>query len=352
MMARASAGRFSRRHVARVNSRAARSIFLLRSPPVVEVRCTLKMEAILVSEFEPADLAVPDRRAAVEILDDDAAALTPTSTRKSEREGLPPGYRMRADAHYVEQLTARRSERASDQARTNGSGADSTAEAEGVEREHRRERILSQIAEHLATVASAASLLAGPASPLARRLNVDLIRAEAGRANWLLRTRALLDGTQRVQVRPYRLGAILDEIRQGFGPFCRVDNITLQLRAQDWDAMVAVDPVALVAGLTGALVATASLFDTADGAIVRVTTEASAGELRTIEVSQDEVAVPAQTSLRFFDVNWTDRPGGWLAALGAATARAVAQQHGGNAVLLVDERRGTSVRMNIGLRLP
>jgi hypothetical protein len=35
-----------------------------------------------------------------------------------EREGLPPGYRMRADAHYVEQLTGRRTDRIyADQAR-------------------------------------------------------------------------------------------------------------------------------------------------------------------------------------------------------------------------------------------
>jgi len=30
--------------------------------------------------------------------------------RKGEREGLPPGYRMRADAHYVDQLSARSGE--------------------------------------------------------------------------------------------------------------------------------------------------------------------------------------------------------------------------------------------------
>jgi hypothetical protein len=52
--------------------------------------------------------------------------------------------------------------------------------------------------------------------------------------------------------------------------------------------------------------------------------------------------------VRFFDLAWADRPGGWLAGLGAITARAVAQQHGGNAVFQAGDRRGSLVRITFG----
>ena len=44
---------------------------------------------------------------------------------------------------------------------------------------------------------------------------------------------------------------------------------------------------------------------------------------------------------------WTDRPGGFLAAIGALSARAAAQQHGGSASAAVGERRGTAIRLNL-----
>jgi hypothetical protein len=80
---------------------------------------------------------------------------------------------------------------------------------------------------------------------------------------------------------------------------------------------------------------------------VRVSVEALGGELRTIEVAQDDVEAPAAASLRFFEQEWVERPGGWLAAIGAATARAVARHHGGHAALLAADRRGTIVRLNL-----
>ena len=42
----------------------------------------------------------------------------------------------------------------------------------------------------------------------------------------------------------------------------------------------------------------------------------------------------------------SDRPGGWVAGLGASAARAIAQQQGGSAVFLAGERRGTTIRLN------
>jgi hypothetical protein len=254
---------------------------------------------------------------------------------------------MRADAHYVDQLTSRRGDKPfAETVRTLAATGEPADDQGQRERDRRREGISAQLAEHVATMSSAAALLAGRASSLAQRLNIDLIRAEAWQASWLLEAQAMLEGTYLAQVRSRRIGAMLERLRQGFAPTCRLRRIDLQIRASDPDAMVAVDETALVAGLAGAVAATFGLLETVEGATVKITADALAGELRTVEVAQDEIAVPTHASLRFFDLAWTDRAGGWPSAIGAATAKAVAQQHGGNAVLLVGERRGTVVRMN------
>ena len=67
-------------------------------------------------------------------------------------------------------------------------------------------------------------------------------------------------------------------------------------------------------------------------------------DLQSIEVSQDTVAVPSSVKQRFFDADWVERPGGWLGAIGAATAEAAAVQLGGGITLSVGNRRGCTVR--------
>jgi hypothetical protein len=296
-----------------------------------------------VSDINPADVVLTGARSARGSYEDDRDDLESVPTTGGlAREGLPPGYRMRADAHYVEQLTSRTVERV-------GTGRELTvpgpAPSDLPDGEPTRARVMARLAEDLSTIASAAALLAADVSPMARRLNTDLIRAEAFRASWLLRAQGILDGTHRSLARGHRLGRILEGLRQGLEPECRMAGIDLHLSATDWNATVAVDESALAAGLTGAIVATLGLVGRVDGVMLTLSAEALGGDLRAVEVAQDGVAVPPAASARFFDLAWTDRPGGWLSGVGAAVARAVAEQHGGHARLLAGDRRGTSVRM-------
>src|SRR5690606_24175608 len=128
--------------------------------------------------------------------------------RKPEREGLPPGYRMRADAHYVDQLTARRAERADRQ-------DDDAPERVG-------DKVLAHLSEDITSIGSAAGMLTADASPLARRVSIDLIKAQSWRAGWLLRAAALLDNTPRPAARPRPIGPILAQVRDGFAAECRL----------------------------------------------------------------------------------------------------------------------------------
>jgi hypothetical protein len=52
---------------------------------------------------------------------------------------------------------------------------------------------------------------------------------------------------------------------------------------------------------------------------------------------------------RFFDLSWSDRPGGAAAAIGAAAARAVAERHGGDATFVAGAAPGSTVRLTFGL---
>ena len=256
---------------------------------------------------------------------------------KPEREGLPAGYRMRADAHYVEQLASRRAEKSAD--------ADSEAQAEA--RERRTEKLLALLGDEIASIGTAASLLSVDGTSPARRLSLDLIRAQAWRASWLLRSYALIEGAPRAAARPRATSTLLEQIRQGLSPECRLAGVTLQMQASDWNGTVSVDEPSIVAGVTGAVIATLGVLGHAEGAVIRISVEASGGELRSIEVAQDDVTASPALGHRFADASWADRPGGFIAAIGALSTRAAAAQHGGSASIGVGERRGTTIRLNL-----
>ena len=213
-------------------------------------------------------------------------------------------------------------------------------------RERRADRTFAQLTEDVASIASAAAALAGDVSPMARRANVDVVLAQAWRASWLLRAMAVLDNTHRGHQRPRPLGFILTEVCERLAAEARLSGFTLTVHASDWNAPVAVDEAALVTGLTGAVFGTLGLVARTDGVTIRLSASASAGELRSVEVVQEDVMVAPSIAGRFFDPLWPERPGGWVAGLGASTARAVAQHHGGSAVFLAGERRGTTLRLN------
>jgi hypothetical protein len=299
-----------------------------------------------VSDIDPSEVSVVGRRPVPEKFSQDLSDVSPQgpSHVKPEREGLPPGYRMRADAHYVDQLSSRRLDRLE---RSTPAATESDDALQADARDRRQERLLAQVGEEIAAIGAAANLLTPDGSSLARRLSVDLIRAQAWRASWLLRAHALLEGSVRGHARPRPLGALLEHIRQGLTPECRLGGVSLQIQSTDWNSSIPVDDAAIVAGVTGAVVATLGVLGQAEGAIVRVSVDVSGTEIRTIDVVQDDVPVSPAWGHRCFDATWTDRPGGFLATIGALSARAAAQHQGGSASAAVGDRRGTVIRLSL-----
>ncbi len=297
-----------------------------------------------MSEIDPADASL-GRRALPETFTPDLVDA-PVPPRKAEREGLPPGYRMRADAHYVDQLTSRRGQSDGPRATRDADALDldTAGDARREARDRKSDRAFAALAEDLATIESAAALIGEDSSPLARRVSLDLIRAHAWRASWLLKAQALVDHPSRASFRPRSLAPLLLKVRDGLAAECRLSGTTLEVQALDWQASYPVDESGLITGVTGAVMATLGLMGPAEGGAVKLTL-VGVGDAPTIEIGQDAVAVRASVAQRFLDPAWADRPGGWTAALGAAAARTAAHQHGGSASFTLGDVRGSILRL-------
>ena len=265
---------------------------------------------------------------------------------------------MRADSHYVDQLSARRIEhetpRPVAKRALETTDADATTERREARdakdakesRERRTERLLSQLLVEVDAVVASSALLSPAGGSLAHRANVAAVRAHAFRAAWLLRAHALIEGGHRVQVRPRPLVRALEQVRDGLAAECGLTGLRLDLHAPDSNTHVPMDEVALVAGVTAGVLALAAVLPDPAGATIKISASAHGGELRAVEISQDETAVAPQMSTLFFDQQWSDRPGGAVASLAAACVKAVAALHGGDAVFMPGARRGSTVRLN------
>ena len=59
-----------------------------------------------------------------------------------------------------------------------------------------------------------------------------------------------------------------------------------------------------------------------------------------LQIEESGVTVPAWAIGRFFDTEWTDRPGGFQAAIELAAARRVAELHHGGLEIVAGDRSG------------
>ena len=272
--------------------------------------------------------------------------LTGSEPVKTEREGLPPGYRMRADSHYVELLS---SNARADRPRTEGRPSRDLDVAQAVARTPRDRRVFDHLIEEISAIESAAAMLAGDSSALSRRVSLDLIKAQSARAAWLLRSQFFLAGPAPDAVpRTRPVGALLGQIRDRIASECRLVGVGLQVSAES-TATVTVDENAVSLGVTGAVMALLPLLSGTDGTVIRIEAiveeDGDEDDLQAIEISQEPVALSQTARQRFFDADWLDRPGGWLAATGAAMAQASSERLGGRATMATGSRRGCTIRL-------
>ncbi len=336
----------------------------------------------------------------------------------SQREGLPPGFRMRHDAHYVDQLTTRT---AAPQVRLiplrdiDGAGpadgrdlgalvrsigkygvlqpllvrpragrfeliagvrrlaaattaglsevpclvhqvddtrARALADADNL---HALEpsagvpagltdvpaAVLSELSQSFSAIGSCLHLLADRDAALRDRVALDLVRTEVHRAGRLVRCLMAIGQEPSLSEVEVSLSSAFDQVVEGFAPERRLSGATVSVDAVDGPFQLRADPDWLAVGLAGALGGMLALVHGAKAAAlhVRLSTSGSRSSLM-LEITQQTVTVPAWALGRFFDLTWTDRPGGYQAAAGFAAARKVAELHRGGAEVMPGERGG------------
>lgn len=267
-------------------------------------------------------------RSGVETLPNQDAAPEP-GDRPPQREGLPAGFRMRHDAHYVDELMAG--------GRPRHVVAIGTGEAESARRSaiHGRAaaapapKAYAEVGESLEAIGTCLQLFGRTARPAAERLALDLIEAETARAAWLVQALSILDDEPPVANAPVDLDGVLRHVarvmyaahpRQGVS--VEIQTGQSGLRARGDTSLVTLAVAAITAAVQSAA-------DHADGAVVRMTiADDAAGRVR-IEAAQDAVRMPASWRARFLDPEWAERPGGRRVAILLSAARRIAELHRG-----------------------
>jgi hypothetical protein len=340
---------------------------------------------------------------------------------KPEREGLPRSYRMRADKHYVEQLSSRSGGQPVriiplDQltavepphetdlgpllqsvrtlgvvhpllVRRSGSAAYvvvagrkrlaaaqilrlpavpclvhdlDDAEAAAMARadnltvasEHERAdtsavdtAVRRAIAEHLTTVRLCANLLAGD-GPM-KRSALDLAVAHSWRASRLLDALEMIANRPPLPTRDRPLAAVVDEVIAGFSTEARMSGFVVRAEFVSGAFSSAINGHDVVAGLSGALLATIPLVESQPGGAVVVSISTASDGATVFQVAPGPAPVAGGLAHRFFDDGAGDRPGGWSAVAGAMAAKAFAERHRGNASFdLAPDGRG-SLRIRV-----
>jgi hypothetical protein len=245
-----------------------------------------------------------------------------TDVVRGEREGLPPGYRMRADRHYVEELTqhdVQLSPRSSGQPNL----TDRTA------------GLLASLSEEVAAIGAARRLLADSGA-LGRRTALDLIEGHTLRAAWLIRAAGLVAGTDRRPGRRQPIGRLIDDLIEQLAAEARLRGLAIRGRVDDRAYAVRFDDEVLSIGLTGAIFALLPFVDAGDERPMTIHVARPAASL-TVDLAHPATSMDGSSARGFFDEAWTARPGGWPAMLGAlALTRAVAH-HGGEVSCSVDQ---------------
>lgn len=376
-----------------------------------------------MSDFERTHTAIPPfmPRRPDPLLQEDQPDESFEAERPLQREGLPPGFRMRHDAHYVDQLIARhaapqirlvpvrdiegghpvesadlpeltasiarygvlqpllvrpragRFELIAGAKRLAAAGAAGLTEVPCLvhpvdeararamaEAENLRTRpaaapppaeaaeiapprpALAELTQSLGAIGSCLHLLAERDTALRDRVALDLIRTEVQRASRLVRCLDALEREPTLAAGVVALAPIVNGVVETFAPERRLSGVSLTVDADD--ARVHADADWIATAIAGALGGTLALVQGAREAAVSVRVATTASRTSAvIEIAQSAITVPSRTLSRLFDPQWTDRPGGYAAAVQLAAARRIVEHHRGGVEAVPGDRGGSRI---------
>jgi hypothetical protein len=238
------------------------------------------------------------------------------------RQGLPSGYRMRHDAHYVDELESRRR-------------PDSPAPALIFPTSIPVTFALRDMSQELEGVASCFNLVSTKTRVLRERMGLSLARVGVDRNMRAFQAlRALLEDPP-PETAPMSLTGLLDQTIKLFEEELRLTGVRITLDSPETAVRVIADGRMLIVALqacVGTLVSLVEAANTADR--IHITTRIADG-IASCEMRQDAYRLSADQFSRLADLEWSERPGGIPAGIGLAAAARIAQAHGGG----LDARR-------------
>ena len=242
------------------------------------------------------------------------------------RQGLPSGYRMRHDAHYVDELESRRRP------------SDANGPALAFPTSIPVTFALRDMSQELEGVASCFSLVAAKSRPLRERMGLSLARVGVDRNMRAFQAlRMLLEDPPPERV-PTSLTAILERTIGSFDEELRLTGMRMALDAPETPIRVTADARMLSLAMQACVGTLVSLVEASNIAeAIHITARVSDG-IASCEMRQDAYRLSADQFSRLADLEWSDRPGGIPAGIGLAAAARIAQAHGGS----LDARRTES----------
>jgi hypothetical protein len=203
------------------------------------------------------------------------------------RQGLPSGYRMRHDAHYVDELETRRG--ASPPA-AGPAGHPALAFPTSIPVTF----ALRDMSQELEGVASCFNLVGTAARPLRERMGLSLARVGVERNMRAFQAIRLLLEDPPPEPAAASLTSLVEQTINSFDEELHLTGLRISLNVPD--------------------------------AVIRVAS---------CEMRQDAYRLSADQFSRLTDLEWSERPGGIPAGIGLAAAARIAQAHGGG----LDARR-------------
>jgi signal transduction histidine kinase len=264
------------------------------------------------------------------------------------REGLPPGFRMRHDAHYVDELMGRDSKYLSDLAARNVNPAPAEeprpaqpAPEPAAEAAAPSWPAIDALADRLEVVSGYATAARRPAAPLIAFQHA--LQIELSRASRLARAAGYVTSAPILARREITARELLDRALRAIAPLRRFSGVRFDATLDDPAFAIAADPAAVTQALAGTIDAllhfvhaTEAADDAADTAMPSRAIEINIQcvKLRPavlVEISTGGVALGARALENFFDPASTDHPGGVEPAVLLAAAARIARAHGGRA---------------------
>jgi len=201
------------------------------------------------------------------------------------------------------------------------------------------------VAGSLNTILSTLGLFDKPDSSLRDRVACGLIRAEALRANRLMRGLEILRAEPALARRPIDAATILKNVLTASEDERGLLGIELQARAPSSCPILADEELVAMA-TSGAIETILALMRTSRGGTLSV--GMTLNELNNtvhLAVSEDAVRMPTSSWSHWFDPNWEERPGGFAAAVSLLAAKRAAELHNGGLELAPTPAGGCRLTM-------